>query len=310
MLSAVARDDRTVLTVGSFDGVHKGHRAVLGQVMEEAGRTGARSVVLTFDRPPRAVLADESLPLLTTVEEKARIMTNLGISQVVVIPFDHSFASLDPEEFVQSIVVDRIGAEAIVLGYDHRFGRGGTGDVDTMRSLGSRHGFDVKVVPAQTNGGTTFSSSRIRNMVASGSVEEAASQLDRYHSLTGEVVHGDGRGRQIGFPTANLRLEHPEKVVPANGVYAVLVHRQSTDRWRGGVMNIGYRPTVTEGTERVAEVHLLNFEGNLYGELLDVSFVKRLREERRFDGLEALVNQITADRDNCIEVLESVSFPD
>jgi riboflavin kinase/FMN adenylyltransferase len=299
-----------VLTVGFFDGVHRGHGAVLETVTREAARRDARSVVVTFDLPPKAVLAGTEVPLITTVEEKAALLHRMGIAEVFLIPFDLKFAELEAEEFVKSVLVNRIGLSTIVMGYDHRFGRGGTGSVDTMRALGAEYGFEVVTVPPVANGGTVFSSTRIREMLTVGMAEEAARHLGRYYTLRGEVVTGDGRGRAIGFPTANLRLLDTEKIVPAVGVYAVFVRVGESMDWRRGVMNVGYRPTVTDASELVAEVHILDTDADLYGRTLEVAIVKRLRDERRFDGLDSLVAQIARDRDNCIRILESVSYPD
>lgn len=310
-LEQVRRDDRTVLTVGFFDGVHRGHQSVLRTLKKEAERLNARSLLVTFDRPPKAVLLGSTVPLLTTLEEKAGLVRSLGIENVVVIHFDRAFSELEPDEFVRSILVERIGLAEIVLGYDHRFGRGGAGDVAAMRELGSTFGFEVKVVEAEKLGGIACSSTQIRRLLSDqGDVETASRHLDRHYTLAGEVVEGDGRGRKIGFPTANLRLLHDVKVVPAVGVYAVYVRLTAGEEWRKAVMNIGYRPTVTEGKELVAEVHVVDFEGDLYGQVIEVAFVRRLRDERRFESLDGLVSQIRQDLVHCIAVLDSVHLPD
>ena len=310
-LKRVEHDAKTVLTVGFFDGVHRGHQSVLRKVRNEADRLKARSLMVTFDRPPKAVLLGTSVPLLTTLEEKAALIGSLGISDMVVIPFDHRFAKLEPHEFVESILVDRIGVREIVLGYDHRFGRHGAGDVAAMRELGAAFGFGVQVVEAETLEGIPCSSTRIRHMLTdAGDVETAAAHLNRYYTLVGLVVHGDGRGKRIGFPTANLRPVDEIKVVPATGVYAVFAKLEQEEGWRQGVMNIGYRPTVTEGKELVAEVHIIGLEKDLYGQAVEVAFVRRLRDEKRFENLDTLVRQIRDDLANCIRVLESVNFLD
>jgi len=310
-LEHVKHDGRTVLTVGFFDGVHRGHQSVLGHVRKEADRLRARSLMVTFDRPPKAVLLGTSVPLLTTLEEKAKLIGGLGITDMVVIPFDSQFAELEPHEFVRSILVDRIGVAEIVLGYDHRFGRHGAGDVAAMRRLGGELGFGVQVVKAEKLEGIACSSTRIRHMLTDdGDVETAARHLNRYYTLVGEVVRGDGRGKKIGFPTANLQLVDGIKVVPAVGVYAVFAKLEEEKTWHRGVMNIGYRPTVTEGKELVAEVHVIDLEKDLYGEAMKVAFVRRLRNEKRFDNLDGLVSQIREDLVDCIAVLESVNLPD
>ncbi|MEX1054448.1 MAG: riboflavin biosynthesis protein RibF, partial [Rhodothermales bacterium] len=244
---------------------------------------------------------EEDVPLLTTIEERADAMEDLGIDRFIVIPFTTEFSKLQAEDFVRSILVDRIGLREIVIGYDHAFGRDRRGDAELLAVLGREHGFTVDVIPPQVVRQHVVSSSELRHIIAAeGDVKLAAQMLGRPYSFRGTVLRGEGRGRGIGFPTANLRPDHPKKVIPAVGVYAVRVRHGS--EIHPGMMNIGHRPTFGEG--RLAlEVHLLDFDEDLYGRDLRVEFVARMRDERKFESREALTQQLSKDRARCIDLL-------
>lgn len=306
-LEQIVREPRSVVTVGTFDGVHLGHQAVVRYLLERARLRGGPSVAVSFDPHPREVVHGEAVPLLTTVEERAERFEALGLDRFIVIPFTRDFARLRGEAFVEQVLVDRIGLQEIVIGYDHAFGRGREGDARLLERMGETFGFAVDVIPAQVVEQHVVSSTEIRHLlVDEGEVEQASQLLGRYYGLNGTVERGDGRGHRIGFPTANLAVSHPRKVIPKTGVYAVRVRIASQGIWHGGMMNIGVRPTF-DGREARVEVHLLDFEGNLYGRDLRVEFVGRLRDERRFEGVEALREQLMQDRRRCIEMLEGVS---
>ena len=308
MLSDVKTNQASVITVGFFDGVHLGHRSVIDALVTQAAKLEAPSVAVTFDRSPRAVVQGENIPLLTSLAEKSTIIRSLGVSRVVVISFDKTFAGLEAREFVESVLLQRIGFQKIILGYDHRFGKGGLGTVETMISLGHERGFDVDVVGPTALDGKAYSSSYIRALVINdGDVESAAKHLGRYFSIAGTVIEGDRRGRTIGFPTANLRFDS-SLAVPKNGVYAVFASIEAGP-WHQAVMNIGVRPTVTEGHQLVPEVHLIGVKEQLYGKELKIAFVSRLRDEHRFESLDSLITQIETDRSNCIRTLSAVSLP-
>ncbi|MFV1981660.1 MAG: riboflavin biosynthesis protein RibF, partial [Rhodothermia bacterium] len=248
----------TVLTVGFFDGVHLGHRAVVNRVTAAARRRNSRSAVVTFEPHPRTVLTGHTIPLLSTLDEKSDLLLTAGIDLVVVVPFDRMLSESTAGEFVSDILVDHIGAIHIVVGYDHSIGKGGAGNASTITQLGRDLGFTTEIILPQSGPLGAYSSSQIRGSLQHrGDVSLAASQLGRLYNLTGTVVHGDGRGKELGFPTANLELPEPAKAVPANGVYAVQVIRQGTTAEYDGIMNIGVRPTLTSGSVRVLEVHLL-----------------------------------------------------
>ncbi len=280
------------VAVGNFDGVHAGHRAVVAALAEVAAARGAAPVVYTFDPAPTAVVAPERhQPRIVDVADRARLLLEAGVEEVVVERFSAAMAAHPARWFAREVLARRLGAVAVVVGHDFRFGQGREGDADALR--GWLPGVEVLEVPAVTRGGEPVSSSRIRREVAAGAVEEAAAMLGRPHQLRGTVVPGDQRGRTLGFPTANLRLE--TELLPAHGVYAARVVVDGAAP-RSAVMNLGTRPTV-DGLRVVPEVHVLDFDGDLYGREIEVALVSRLREERRFPSLDALVAQIRADAD-------------
>jgi riboflavin kinase/FMN adenylyltransferase len=291
---------RTVVTIGNFDGVHLGHRAILARVRQRAQELEAQSVAVTFDPHPLKVLRPEaSLPLLTTPEQKISLMTASGLDAVVVLPFTREFAALPAREFVQRYFLERLKVREVVVGHDYCFGRGREGNIDLLKEMGQQHGFTVQVVWAVETDGAVVSSSLIRAMLRLGKVEEASRLLGRPYGVAGRVVAGKGRGAKLlGIPTANIRPEN--ELLPATGIYAVRVRRG--EEILPGAANIGTAPTFENG-EFTLEVHLLDFSGDVYGEELGVEFVARLREERRFPSIEALAAQIRADIAAAREVL-------
>ncbi len=298
----ISQDPRSIVTVGTFDGVHRGHQAIVDYLLERAQAQGGTSTVVSFDPHPRSVVHDEDVPLLTTVPERASLLSDLGIDRLVVIPFSLTFAQISPEEYVQEVLVRRIGLQEITVGYDHRFGRKRAGDVDLLKQLGTTHGFDVDVIPPREVGPDVVSSSMIRERVGEGDVQRAAELLGRPYQLSGTVARGEGRGRTIGFPTANLSIPDPRKLVPKRGVYAVWVQLPGGEK-KPGMLNIGHRPTFDE-MDVTVEAHLLDFEGDLYGETLTVQFMQRLRDEQKFASADALATQLSEDEQHCKRVLE------
>jgi riboflavin kinase/FMN adenylyltransferase len=304
-LKDITREPNTVVTVGTFDGVHQGHRALMDTVVKKAKSRGARSVVVSFDPHPREILnPDKSgIKLLTTLAERVEILEDLGIDILLVIPFDRDFSLLSSEEFVRDIIYEKIGVSEFVIGYDHHFGKDREGTIDTIRRLGDELGFDAYVVSKQEMGEVTISSTIIRKILAEeGKVEKAAQYLNRPYLLNGIVMHGAERGRDIGFPTANLRPEHENKVVPKNGVYAVRV--RVAGEWFGGMMNIGVRPTFND-QHKALEVHIFDFDEKIYGQTIQVRFIERIRDEIKFDGIEALKAQLQKDKVTSLKILEA-----
>ena len=306
-LDDITPDANSVATVGTFDGVHRGHQAIIDYLIARAEKQSGRSTVVSFDPHPREVVHGDPVSLLTTVDERASLLEEHGLDRFVVIPFTEDFAQLSAVDYVEKILLERIGLKEIVVGYDHRFGRDREGDRDLLEKLGSKHGFSVDVIPAQDVDDDVVSSSRIRSLLdEEGKVEEAATHLGRCYMLRGTVERGAGRGRKIGYPTANLAISDQRKLIPKIGVYATLVEIEGRPGRHGGMMNIGRRPTFDE-MDVTVEVHLLDFEGDLYGETLTVEFLRRLRDEQKFESVDALAMQLSEDETHCKKVIRSLA---
>lgn len=295
----------TVVTVGSFDGVHRGHEAVLKEIAARARAAGRHSVLVTFDPHPMAVVNPAAAPqVLTTGPERREILAQTGLDYAVLLHFDRALAAMPPERFVREILVAGCGLRELVIGHDHGFGRGRQGDVELLGRLGAELGFAVDVVPALEVDGHAVSSTLVRRAVAGGDLATAARLLGRRYFATAEVVPGDGRGKTLGFPTANLAGIPERKLLPPDGVYAVRVE------WRGGradgMMNQGGKPTFRHA-ERSLEVHLFGYDGSLYGEWLKVEWVTRLRDVRRFPSLDALRTQLDRDRSSARAALAAAA---
>lgn len=302
----ITRDDSSVVTTGTFDGVHRGHQAILQYLQSRATAREGTSTVVSFDPHPREVVHGESVPLLTTVEERAHILSEMGIDRFVVIPFTSEFANLRATEYVEEVLLEQIGMKEIVIGFDHTFGRDREGDRELLERLGEAHGFTVDVIPPQEVDHDVVSSSQIRSCLGEeGDVTRAKELLGRPYALSGTVERGAGRGRKLGYPTANLAIDHPCKLIPKIGVYATRVQIDEETRSWGGMMNIGRRPTFDD-MEVTVEVHLLDFEGDLYGQTLRVEFLRRLRDEQKFDSPDALVTQLSRDEDHCKRVIQTL----
>lgn len=291
----------TTVTVGTFDGVHQGHHAVLLEIVERARAAGRKSVLVTFEPHPLEVVNPQAAPLLlTTSSERREFLAQTGLDYVVFLRFDRELAEYSPERFVREVLIDRCGMRELVIGHDHGFGRARSGDVETLKSLGKRDGFLVDVVRPVEIGGHPVSSTQIRRAVAGGDLATAGRLLGRPYSVSGRVVPGAGRGRSIGIPTINLGEVPARKLLPPDGVYAAWVE------WRGGrtagMLNQGPRPTFGD-LARGVEVHLFDFDGDLYGQWVKVEWVTRLRDVRRFASADDLQAQLQLDREQARAVL-------
>jgi riboflavin kinase / FMN adenylyltransferase len=283
---------RVVLTLGNFDGVHLGHQAILSRAVAEGEAAGGQVVALTFEPHPARVLAPERAPeRLQPLHDRLARFQALGIAVAVVQRFTRSFAAVEADAFVEDLLLQRLELIHVVVGYNVSFGRHRGGSIETLRRLGARHGFAVDAVGPVTLGAERVSSTAVRRAVAAGDVRRAADLLGAPFTLRRRVVHGEERGRTLGFPTANLHMRHG-LLLPADGVYAARVRHVGAVY--GGVLNIGIRPTFGQLT-RTVEVHILDFDGDLYGQQLKVEFVERLRGEQRFSGIEALRAAIAGD---------------
>jgi riboflavin kinase / FMN adenylyltransferase len=279
------------VALGVFDGVHLGHRAILGLAVSHAGAAGMRSIACTFDSHPMEVLQPGRAPLpITTLDERLVLIEGCGLDCAVVLPFTRELAAMEPEAFVKDVLVTRLGARDVVVGFNHRFGRGARGDASMLRTLGERLGFRTHVVEPLVVDGVAVSSTEIRAALQQGELAMAGRLLGRPYTLSGTIAHGAGRGRTLGFPTANLVPTRP--VLAAAGVYACTA--EVAGRKERAVVNVGVRPTFGE-TALAVEAYLLDFAGDIYGQTMTLTFVSRIREERRFPSVEALKSQIESD---------------
>ncbi len=297
-----AADRESLLAIGNFDGVHRGHQYLLARVVQEAAERGLQPKVMTFHPHPAEVLGRRTLPVLTRIENKVERLRAISAElQVAVETFDLALAGMSPQQFAEEVLVKRHHVRRVVVGANFRFGKDRTGNLETLQELGSRLGFSAAALPLLSESGAVISSTRIRGLLTEGEVTLAAQLLGRPHELWGEVIAGKQLGRQLGFPTANLGAV--AELLPKNGVYACSVTIPSTGQQRlPAVCNIGTRPTL--GSERVeVEVHLLAFEGELYGKTVGVALKSRLRDERAFGDLDALREQIALDAQQAAAVL-------
>lgn len=293
-----------VVTSGTFDGVHLGHQKILVRLKEIAEKSYGETVVITFWPHPRLVLKpdDLTLKLLNTFEEKAELLKEQGIQHLLRIPFTKEFSQISSSDFIRNVLVERIGTRKLVIGYDHHFGKNREGSFDQLKQNAPKYGFEVEEIPRQDIDNMTVSSSKIRKALEEGDVSEAIHLLGRPYSLSGRIIKGDRLGRVLGFPTANIDIDSHYKLVPAEGIYAVIVHHAGIEY--GGMMYIGNRPTV-DGVKRSIEVNIFNFEKEIYGEELKVSFEKLLRLDTKFKDLEELKSQLHKDKELALEALQS-----
>lgn len=302
---------RTVLTVGTFDGVHTGHRAVLQQLREVADRHDATTTLLSFHPHPRTVLDPEhhGLELLNTLDERLELLASTGLDHVVLHPFTKELASMTPWEYAKSLMGDCIQPVAVVIGDDHRFGRHRAGDFSTLQTLGQALGFEVEALDAHRVEDVRVSSTKVREALRQGNVAEANRWLGAPYPTTGRVVHGDAVGRELGFPTANLRIDDPLKLLPARGVYAVWC--QTPDgQWRPAMANVGTRPTLHEDAQTSLEVHVLDAEGDWYEKDLRVRWMHWMRGEVKFASRDDLRSALQADRERAHSLLAGENPPD
>ena len=285
-----------VLTTGTFDGVHKGHRAILREVVNHASQVSGESVLLTFEPHPRKLLfPDQPLGIITPLSEKMQLITATGIQHIVVVPFTKEFASLSAQEYIRNFMVDIFHPHSIVIGYDHRFGHDRKGDIKLLEYYADEYQYELIEIPAQLIEDAAVSSTKIRHAITDGHMEEASHMLGRDYALKGTVVHGNKLGRKLGYPTANLRPLDPDQIIPALGIYAIRATHNGISY--NGMLSIGYNPTVTDKKERRIEANLFHFDQEIYGQTLEVQFIKKLRDEQKFDSLEALKAQLHLDKE-------------
>ena len=294
---------KAVLTIGTFDGVHMGHQQIIHQLLQEAIETGGESVLISFYPHPRKILQpDKMIPQLTTLEERIELLKKQGLDNLVVVQFNKEFAQQPPQQYIKDFLVDRFHPSLIIIGYDHKFGNNREGDYHLLEKMGEEYNYKVKEIPQQVLNEVAVSSTKIRQALMHGEAEKANQLLGYTYFFKGYVIEGNKLGRKLGYPTANLQMQDPDKLVPANGVYAVEAQIEGERRILKGMMNIGNRPTV-DGTRRSIEVHIFDFDEDIYNRHLKVYVKYHLRNEVKFEGLEKLIQQLHLDKEKSIALL-------
>lgn len=298
-LSEFKRLDNAVVTIGTFDGVHFGHQKIINRLCELARSTGGESVILTFFPHPRLIIDPENqdLKMINTIEEKAKILASLGVDHLIITPFTRDFSNLSPSEYIKNILLDTIGIKQIIVGYDHRFGKDRSGSMRDLVAFSGPYGYQVEEIGEQDINDVAVSSTKIRESLLSGNVALAAEYLGYNFSLYGPVIKGDKIGRTIGFPTANIFIEQPYKLIPSDGIYAVTV--ETDQETYQGMAYIGQRPTIN-GMTRNIEVNIFNFDREIYGQYIKMNFHAFLRHDVKFTGLEALTLQLQQDKEDTL----------
>jgi riboflavin kinase/FMN adenylyltransferase len=300
-------EKNTILTVGTFDGVHKGHQQIIGRLLEIAKQENLRPVIVTIHPHPQVVLrksGTDALHLLTSIEERLTLFENYGIDHTLVIPFSYEFSLTSPEDFVKQYLINKIGMKKILIGYDHLFGKNREGSQELLQKLSKEYDFEVERLDARKDNDLIISSTAIRQHLQNHRIKEAAALLGYSYHLRGKVVVGDRRGNTIGYPTANVRPNEPNKLMPANGVY--LVHAKIKNEIVFGMANIGTRPTFTDDIQPTLEVNFFDFDDDIYGKYITVNFLEFLRKEVKFDSLQALLNQLEEDKKNCQQIIKTL----
>jgi riboflavin kinase/FMN adenylyltransferase len=294
-LESLPQFKHPVVTIGTFDGVHIGHRVILDRVRKLADEIGGETVLITFDPHPRIALNPNSnLSLIYTLQERIEALSALGVDNLVVVKFTPEFASLSAESYIKDFLITYFHPAVIIIGYDHQYGKNRTGDFHLFERYKEEFNYQLVEIPAQELKESAVSSTRIRNAILEGDISTASLFLGRNYRFEGQVVHGDKRGRLLGFPTANIQVNEPHKIIPANGVYAVRIYWNGIE-WQG-MMNIGTRPTVDNSNQRKIEVHVFDFNQDIYEEMVQVECVAKIRDEQKFDSLDALQAQLEQDR--------------
>ena len=293
-----------IVTVGTFDGVHYGHQKIIHRLQKIAKKNNGESVLLTFDPHPRKVLVnDQGLKLIHTVKEKINILEKLGLDHLVVYPFTKEFSKFSAKTYIDELLVKKLGIHTLVIGYDHHFGNDREGNIDLLKKYEKSNPFYLEEIKAHEIEEIKISSTKVRRAIEKGNIHLVDDYCGHYYEFSGKVVHGNGIGKTIGTPTANIQLNSNEKIIPLDGVYAVIC--QIKDVNFKGIMNIGYKPTVNKGEKRTIEIHLFNFNKDVYGLELRAEVIIRIRDEVKFSSLEALKSQILKDNENAKKILES-----
>ena len=296
--------DYTILTIGTFDGVHLGHQKVLERLTKEAKNNNLKSTVLTFFPHPRTVLnPNKPLKLINSVNERTNLLSRSKIDNLIIHPFDKSFSELDPEKYVLEILVTKLKAKIILIGYDHKFGKNRTADINVLKMYGEKYAFKVIEIKAEEISNIAISSTKIRKAISEGDISTAKEYLGYDVTLSGRIVHGKSIGRTIGFPTANVEMSEEYKLLPKNGVY--LIQSIINKKQVFGMMNIGVKPTLIESSKTI-EINFFDFEGDLYDRNIRVNIKQFIRDEIKFESLELLKSQIQKDKINCNSIIDII----
>ncbi len=293
-------DRKTIATIGTFDGVHIGHRKILDKLTTAADDSNFESLLLTFFPHPRMIVQPEAdIKLLNTIDEKKELLKEIGLDNLIIHPFDLEFSNLEAEEFVKSVLVDRFNIQKIIIGYDHRFGKNRSANIDDLIQYGNKYNFEVEQIQVKELDDVSISSTKIRNALGKGKIKLANDYLGYNYSLAGKVVLGKQLGRTIGYPTANIEIAESYKLIPKIGAYAV--NCTIDGKQCCGMMNIGFNPTV-EGKQLTVEINFFDFDFDIYGEFLQIAILQRIRDEHKFDGLSDLKNQLSQDEETARQI--------
>ncbi len=304
-LQEIERNEKSVITLGTFDGLHLGHQQIVDTVIKKSLQSGGRSFLITFDPHPRKVIPGRNdVKILSDLEDKIVILEKLGLENLFVINFTNEFSRQSPEEFVEKYLVKGIGLSEIVIGYDHHFGKERDGNFKLLQDLGRKFKFAVTVVPELSVGGETVSSTKIRNALLSGDVVKAGKMLGRPYSFKGKVVRGDGRGKKLGFPTANLSTGNEDKLIPAKGIYAAECKVENEKHF--GLLSLGSRPTFHNDGDIIPEFYIFDFDKDIYDKIMQVNIIERIRDEEKFDSVEKLIIQMKKDEKTGREILSKL----
>lgn len=303
-LSEYKAAKKSIVTIGTFDGVHIGHKLILEKLIQNAEERDCESVVLTFFPHPRMVLQESSdVKLINTIEEKSELIGKIGIENLIIHPFDQKFSRLTAEEFVKTILVDLLNIKKIIIGYDHRFGRNRTANIDDLIVYGKQYDFEVEQISAQEINDNAVSSTKIRNAILEGNISLANKYLGYNYTFSGEIIKGKQLGRTIGFPTANIQIKESYKLIPKNGVYIVKSNYEGKTIF--GMMNIGNRPTVN-GENQTIEVNFFDFDEDIYNKIISIEILDFIREEQKFDSLDSLKSQLNKDQKTSLSYISKI----
>ena len=300
-LKSYSSEKESILTIGTFDGVHIGHNKILKRLIQDSKKNNLSSLVMTFFPHPRMILnKSHEIKMIDTIDEKINLLEKTGLDNLIIHPFDNNFSKIRAKEFVEEILVKKLKIKEIIIGYDHKFGKDREASVEDLKKFGQDYMFNVKEIPAEEIDSIAISSTKIRDAILNGEIEKCNKFLGRNFILTGKVVYGEGLGKKIDFPTANIEIKETYKIIPKNGVYLVKTKINSNTYF--GMMNIGIRPTVG-GRNKSLEIHFFNFKDNIYGKNVSIEIIKKIRDEEKFSSIDQLKIQLKKDEQFCLKLI-------